>query len=86
MRSVMPTLMRTLMTTGAHMGGWPALPRRIASTSRKMLLHSGHRYAPARPRRPTGSIDVPSFGHAIALRASSVTVASVIAPPLMGRA
>ena len=33
--SVMPTLMMMLMAKGAHIGGWPALPRRMASISMK---------------------------------------------------
>ena len=66
-------LKSTLVTTGAHHGWRPARPRRMASVSRKMPRHVGQRHAPPRPRRPIGSMTVPSLGHAHPVVVWSVT-------------
>ena len=42
-RSVMPTLMTTLMRIGAKAGGAPLRPRRIAAMSMNTLPHAGQR-------------------------------------------
>jgi hypothetical protein len=67
-------LMRTLITNGAHIGGCPLRPRRMASVSMKTPRHAGQRHAPE--RRPSGCMAVPSFGHCHGVVVSCVTISA----------